>query len=226
MQMSPIPVLSSRRTVVRFVLPSAPPARLVETEEPPKAAVNCWRQTPGCFRPPAARPTEAAEPTESLRDQARRTLADRLHDDFKARLNVVGARAGASSAERQAALQKSMATAYLLGLPVSPGVARGLDRVEEWTPQQVFGRTGGELAALLKRLRVEALTELEVNRMPAGDVHDEVVQAASDFWEYVDECIDNIGEMRRADGSYRRRLSSATMEQIRRTAFHCNRDGS
>lgn len=165
------------------------------------------------FRPPASEP---AAPEQSLRDQAREAASDHLRHGFKAILNVVSAPAGSSSADRWAALRKSMATAYLLGLPVSPEVAIKMPIVEGWTPQEVFGCSAKQLVALMQSLKSRALAELALDTIPHGDEHDEVAQAACDFTEYVDECIDNVDDMRRVDGSRRRQLSSATMALIAR----------
>lgn len=180
------------------------------------AVAQSWRHTQSHFCQPASRPVAA--PVQSLRDQARFAATDRLRDGFKARLDVVPAPAGASAADRWSALRKSMATAYLLGLPVSAEMISRLPMVEQWTAQQVFGCPASHLVAVLRRLKAETLAELGLNRIPPGDVHDEVAQAARDFQEYADECIDNVDEMRRSDGSRRRQLSAATLAQIRITA--------
>lgn len=172
---------------------------------------------PAPFAQPAQKPVvrPSVEPVQSLRDQARLAAADMLRDGFKARLRVVPAAPGASPAERWAALQKSMATTYLLGLPVSREVSTRLPMVEQWTPQQVFGCSAGQLAGLLRRLAAETLAELGVDRIPPGEVRDEMAQAARDFRQYVGECLDNVGEMRRADGSRRQVLTANELARIR-----------
>lgn len=172
-----------------------------------------WQQVQDfCARP-------APDPVPTLREQARMAAAETLRDGFKARLKVVPAVPGASEADRWAALQKSLATAYMLGLPVTAETATRMPLVEEWTPKQVFGRPAGQLVALLQRLKMETLAELGVDRIPAGEVRNQIAQAANDFIGYVDECIDNVGYMLRDDGSRRQRLSAATLAQIRRTAY-------
>lgn len=171
-----------------------------------------WQVAQNCFAKPARPPEEA------LRDRVRVAAAGMLRDGFKAHLKVVSAPPGAPVRVRRAAFQKAMATTYLLGLPIGYDMARHLPMVEQWTPQQVFGRSAGQLVALLQGLRADTLAKLGVARMSPGKARDDTALAARDFHQYVDECIVNVGEMRLPDGSRPHPLPPALQAYLQRLA--------
>ena len=193
------------------------------TETPGRPAADFAAPVPVLSPPPMPSPPPRKAPATGraalpLREHARLVLFDLLRDRFMAILEACPARPGASPAEQSAAFRKWLTAVYVLGLPVSPRMARRTCQVEGWSAEQVFGRGNAAIAALLVRLQSESIPQLGLAELPEGDEKEALWQAVDDLDEYVGECVERLGDLRREDGVLKPGLDLWTRARIQRFA--------
>lgn len=158
--------------------------------------LSAWNQTVAAFGGPASN-RDFGPPYElpDEREEARLRATSIFQDMFREAAGVTHAPADASLSAQRSAMNRKLASLYLLMPPMSEVAGRQVHRALPFATETSFGKSPLEVDALLKAQALKALKTAGLHttqgpRKPSRE------QAADDFRGYVRECIERVGDFR------------------------------
>ncbi len=146
--------------------------------------------------------TERSDDDRPLREEAFTLLSTSLALEIMERLGVSMPDLQAHPAPSRAEVGRVIAIDYILDRSVDLQLALSTplkrSHVKGWSTLEVFGVEACELARLLRRVAQADVDALDIDSEPDADMRQQMRSAASQYLQYVEQCVERVSRMRPA----------------------------